>query len=242
MMQSSAWQQQFLQFISNPFVILLIGFTAQWAGNKILDLFPNYIGYRIRYNIKSLWKWVINAPINIIYTLKTQELSLCPEDYSEALITITKDNGYEYLSEAGTAKTYSTNYGEISPDIEFSISYEDVDDAFEGEVNIDYVQVQCKLTTGFRSFRDDLYELEKFNQVLNKSFNDLFNELHNDSLTCLLGGMYKMTGILKEIELTSLFGKLGDVKVDLYDDQIILYGVILRNEINKLKKIITYYY
>jgi len=228
---------------NHPLLVFLGGVVAKWAITKILDKLPNYIKYEFRYNIKSLNKWWFNSPIDVLLNYKISKISIKLEDYETEIKRFMKKNDFTFKNQKGNDYTYTYKFGSINPEITISPSYEikNNNDSM-GEAYVYCIELRIKLNTGFRSFKDDINESDKLKQKLNLIFKNKYNELGLDSTVFYLSDMYKLTGILKEINLNSLYGQLGENKVDLYDNKIVVYGMILTKELIKIKRIITYYY
>lgn len=236
-------QSEFILFlISNPTIVYFGGIFTSWAIKKVLDKLPNYIKYEFRYNLKSLSKWWYNSPIDVEINYKINGLSILLNEYETEIKNFLSKNSFEFLNQRGSDYSYSIEFGSIKPTLVFSPSYEISQYEEEQNVYVNSMEIMVKLRTGFRDFKDDINESDKLKQQINNILKDTYGELKHDSSTFYLSSMYKMTGILKEINLNSLYGKLNDNRVELFDNKIIVYGMILTKELIKIKRMITYYY
>ena len=227
---------------NNPTLVYLGGILTSWAIKKVLDKLPNYIKYEFRYNLKSFSKWWYNGPIDVEINYKINQLSINLNEYEQEIKTFLSRNSFEFLNQKGNDYSYAIEFGSLKPTIIFSPSYEIKEYENEEMAYVYSIEVREKLKTGFRTFKDDINESDKLKQKMNDIFRDNYGELKHESAIFYLSDMYKMTGILKEINLSSLYGKLGDNRVELFDNKIIVYGMILTKELIKIKRMITYYY
>ena len=228
--------QNIWNIITNPIAVIIETKLTEWIINKILDRYPN-IGYVVRYGWKSLVKTFWDSPINIIYTFKISDLTISLDEYENKLKNLLKE--YKFKGQKDYELIYTHKYGNIQPEIVFSASF---DNNENNEIFISGIQIDLKLKTGYRNFKDEVNDLDKLKQELNSRLESDLNEIKSESLTCSLRGAYKLTGIPTDIKIKSLYGELGRNKIDLSHNKIIVYNMVLSPELSDLKKIITYYY
>ena len=228
-----------MNFNTNQILIYLGGIVTSWVVNKLLDTIPNYLGYRIRYNYKSLIKWINNNIITVCFSYKIMEPPLTLGAYKDEVKTIFLNEKFNFLGEKGNNLMFNIKYSDLDLEITTIPSYHQEQEV----IKIDTIELNIKMNTNFRSFKDDINDIYKFkDDVYGFIIPKKYDRLKNLSTTFYLGGMYKLTGILKDINLNHLYGQLGNNQVDLFDNKIIVYDRILKDELVKIKRIITYYY
>jgi len=141
------------------------------------------------------------------------------DEYERKLKDLLKD--YKFKGQKDYELSYTHKYGKIQPEIVFSASYDNNED---DELFISDIQIDLKLSTGYRNFKDEVSDLDKLKQELNSKLESDLNKITSESLTCSLKGAYKLTGIPTDIKIKSLYGKLGRNKLNLSHDKIIIYN------------------
>jgi len=197
-----------MNFDGVKILIYLGGVITTWVINRVLDAIPNYLGYRIRYNYKALIKWVNNNKIKVCFSYKITEPPLILEEYKNKIKDIFLKETFEFTGEKGNNLMFKIKFSNLDLEITIIPSYHPEQEV----IKVDALELNILMNTNFRSFKDDVNDIYKFKddiyEIIMQSKYDIPKNL---STTFYLGGMYKLTGILKE-------------------------------ELIKVKQIITYYY
>jgi len=215
----------------------------------ITNILP--IGEDIRYKAifyrRKIQKLIFNPTIKVFYTIKTQN----QEEKKMKLDTFVKEvkeklarNNFEFKSDRGNATIFKGILGKTEVEITLTPSY-----IFEGEEEergfiVDYLQCDFKLIEcKYNDFNGYLLNLIQIFRKLEASLEDVVGKWVGESLTCDIQRLYEFVGVLKNLKLSSLTGKIGgQYKVELFPDRMIVYGLIETTMTSMIKDIITYYY
>jgi len=216
----------------------------------IVKLLPisDDLRFRITYNLRKISKMIRNVPVRITYTIKTQSLE-SRKIPGEAFVNETKKrllpNNFQFVGQSGASLTFKHFPGKTEVDITLIPSYfkseisEKEEELFISRIQADLLITQFK----YNQFEGHMVDLLQTVHTLGQCLRDIAGEWTAESLSCEIGRLYQFTGVLSELKLSSLQGKIqGEFIIDLSEKKVIIYGLINQTLLSILKKIITFYY
>jgi hypothetical protein len=215
---------------------------------KVLPISDD-LRFRITYNLRKFLKMIRNTSLEVVYTLKTQNLEdrrISREDFITQIKNELIQKGFKFVGTLGSSLILKDVSGETEMEVAFTPSFSEPEEIFEKEekILVSYVQADLRIRKcKYNRFDGHMVDLLQTVRKLEHSLEDYLGKWSAESLSCELRELYRFTGVLKGLDLSSLSGKVGGVyPIDLFDKKVIIYGSVNQPIISTLKKIITFYY
>lgn len=203
--------------------------------------------YKAIFYRRKISKLFSNPTIKVSYTVKTQNLEdkkMKLGDFIPKIRQKLGQNNFTFKSERGKASIFNYILGKTEAEITLTPSYFAVGEEKEGELMVDYMQCDFKLIEcKYRNFNGHLLDLIQIFRKLEISLEEVVGKWVGESLTCDIKRLYEYVGVLKDLKMSSLTGKIGgQYDIEIYKDRLIVYGLIETTMTSMIKDIITYYY
>ena len=234
-------------WISERIWAILMGVIIGLIIDFIIKFIP--IGENIRFKAvfyrRKLAKWIFNTPIRVSYTVKSSNLEgkgIYLSDFISQSRQRLIQNSFEFVGERGYSSIFKYIVGKTEMEITLTPSYFPQNE--NKDLVISYVQCDFKLIEcGYRKLEGHMLDLMRALIKLKDSLREIIGELTNDSLSCEIKRLYEFTGVLKDLKMSSLTGKIcGLYKIDLSENKLVIYGPLDQELVSIIKDIIAYYY
>lgn len=235
--------EQFWGIITGIIISLLVYFIVNFLP------FGEDVRYKAIFYRRKISKLILNPTIRVSYTVKTKNLEdkkLNPNDLLSMIkkkLTGIKNSNFIYIGEKGNASIFSCTLGKTEVEIILTPSYA-VKQNDEEELLVDYLQCDFKIKEcKYRNFDGHLLDLIQIFRKLEVNIEDIVGNWVGESLTCDIRRLYEFVGVLKNLKMSSLKGKIdGRYEIELYENKLVIYGSLETAMTSMIKDIITYYY
>jgi hypothetical protein len=202
--------------------------------------------YKAIYYRRKLSKLIFDPAIKVCYTVKTQNLEskkIGLEDFVDGARKRLGQNGFSFKNEKGSTSVFNYILGTTEAEVALIPSYTH-DKEGEGEPLVDYVQCDFKLTEcKYRNLNGHLLDSIQMFRKLEVSLEDMVGKWIGESLTCEIKRLYEFVGVLQDLKMSSLTGKIGgQYPIELFEEKLVIYGTIETKMASMIKDIITYYF
>lgn len=201
--------------------------------------------YKVIFYRKKLSKLIHNPTTKVSYTVKTGNLEKkdmkLDDSVREIREKLEQDN-FNFKGDYGKASIFQLILGRTEVEIMITPSF--ITKGEEEELIIDYLQCDFKLIgCKYNNFAGHLLDLIQIFRKLEVSLEDRVGKWFGESLTCEIKRLYKFVGVLKDLNMSSLTGKIGgQYDIELFENKLVVYGTIETTMTSMIKDIITYYY
>lgn len=201
--------------------------------------------YKAKFYGRKFLRWIRNSPIKISYTVKSsnlEEKKFVLKDFVQIVKQKLAENNFKSKGEQGSTLLFSHILGKTEVEISLIPSYKH--DEEKNELMVNYLECDFKLIgTGYNNFNGHLLDLIQIFRKLELSLEDVVGKWKGESLTCEIKRLYNFVGVLKDLKMSSLKGKIGgQYEIEMFEKKLIVYGSIDTTMTGMLKDIITYYY
>lgn len=228
-----------IDFFLNPWVAGISGFIGKGILDKLLDNFQGTFITKVKESTSTLWKWLRNYSISVSMVNKIENIKAIKFiDYEKTMRELMNKYKYNFEQQKGNDLCYSTSYKNKKYEIIISPS---VVSKLENNEDIFYVgdiQFDIKINTGCRNIKDDLYDLYLYKDTLNNQLSSTLNIISSISIEFLLNRINNYLKKLKNINVKSLYGKIGDNQIELNNKNIIIYGAMSSKDLEEIKNVI----
>lgn len=238
-----------LPWLTDQFMGILAGIIISLIVYFLTNLLP--VGEELRYKAtfyrRRFSKFVLNPIIDVFYTVKTRNLAgqaIIVEDFiSRTQENLTQD-GFSFKGRRGNDLLFDTVLGKTQVDVKIALSYGFEGNEDEGDLRVQYAECDFKLVgCRYRSFDSHLLDLIQVFRQLEAKLEGQVGRWVGESLTCEVKRLYEFVGVLKELNMSSLEGKIdGQYQIELLQNKLVVYGGIEAKMTSMVKDIITYYY
>jgi hypothetical protein len=233
--------EQFWGIFTGVIISLIVYFIV-----KLLP-FEEDIRYKAIFYSRKILKILHDPKIKVVYVVKTQNLEekkLKLDDAKKKILEELGRHGFIFKGELGNASIFNYILGKTEVEITLTPSYLVEGDEEKAELIVDYLQCGFRLTEcRYRSFDGHLLDLIQIFRRLDTSLEDTVGKWIGESLTCDIKRLYEFVGVLKDLKMSSLSGKIGgQYQIELFENRLVVYGLIETTMTSMIKDIITYYY
>lgn len=202
--------------------------------------------YKAIYYRRKISKIISNPKIKVCYTVKTENLEnkkIKLDDFVNEARKKLPQNGFSLKGEQGSANIFNYILGTTEVEIFLIPSYIQEKEG-DGELLIDYVQCDFKPTEcKYCNFDGHLLDSIQIFRKLEMSLEDIVGKWIGESLTCEIKRLYEFVGVLQDLKMSSLTGRIGgQYSIELFEDKLVIYGTIETKMASMIKDIITYYF
>ena len=203
--------------------------------------------YKAIFYRRKISKLFWSPTIKVLYTVKTQNLEdkkMKLDDFTSKIRGELGQNNFTFKGEQGNASIFNYILGKTEVEITLTPSYFAEGEGEEGELIVDYLQGDFKLTEcKYRNFNGHLLDLIQIFRKLEASLEEVVGKWVGESLTCDIKRLYEFVGVLKDLKMSSLRGKIGgQYEIEIFRNRLVVYGLIETTMTSMIKDIITYYY
>jgi len=204
------------------------------------------IRYKAIFYRRKVSKLIFNPTIKVSHTIKTQNLEnkkMKLDDFVNKVREKLIQNNFVFKSERGNTTIFNYTLGKTKVEIMLTPSYI-VEEDDEKEPIVDYLQCEFRLIESkYRNFDGHLLDLLQIFRKLEASLEELVGKWVGESITCEVKRLYEFVGILKNLKMSSLVGKIGgQYEINLFENKLVVYGSIEAKMASMIKDIIAYYY
>lgn len=204
------------------------------------------IRYKAIFYRRKVSKLIFNPTIKVSHTIKTQNLEnkkMKLDDFVNKVREKLIQNNFVFKSERGNTTIFNYTLGKTKVEITLTPSYI-VEEDDEKEPIVDYLQCEFRLIESkYRNFDGHLLDLLQIFRKLEASLEELVGKWVGESITCEVKRLYEFVGILKNLKMSSLVGKIGgQYEINLFENKLVVYGSIEAKMASMIKDIIAYYY
>lgn len=237
--------------VVNFFLIFIGGIITAVITDVIVKILPisDDLRFRITYNLKKMYKMIRNVNIKAAYTIKTQNLEnkrISTEILANTIKTLLIQNDFQFIGESGGSLRFIYSYGKTDVDVLLSPSYFEFKETREkqAELLVSYVEANLQVRQlKYNQFDGNMLDLLQTHRKLETCLRDVVGEWISESLSLEIGRLYQFTGVLSDLKLSSLHGRIQEEhSIDLSEKRVTLYGPINQTLTSTLKKLITFYY
>lgn len=201
--------------------------------------------YKAMFYRRKISKLIHNPEIEICYTVKTKNLEdkeIRADNLTKEMLENLEKDSFRFKGERGNASVFQSILGKTESEVTITPSYVTKED--EGELLVDYLQCDFKLIKcKYNNFDGHLLDLIQIFRKLELNLEDRFGKWTGDILTCEIKRLYEVVGVLEDLKMSSLTGKIGGkYAIELFENKLIVYGTIETKMTSMIKDIITYYY
>jgi len=226
---------------------IAIGVVTSLIVFMILNIFSiqENARFKLTYLGRYLVKRIRNPLIDVRYRAKSRNL----EEKNFIIGSLMQDlkrrmtqNGFTWKSEHGNTIKFEGAIGGSKFELALSPSYITEENGSD-ELAVDYLEceyyiIKCK----YNDFTSNLLDLVQIFRKLENCLMEIIGNWTGESLECEVNRMYEFTGVLKELEMSSLHGTISKkYKIELFEKKLLAYGNVESEMASALKKIITFY-
>jgi hypothetical protein len=227
---------------------IVVGVIVSLIVYVIVTLIPiqEKTRYKVIFYRRKLSKFVLNPAVKVSYSTKTQNLEekgMLLEEFVRTIQQKLVQNKFVFKGTLGSTSNFQYIFGTTEIEIALTPSYVVRESETNGLV-VDYLQCDFKLIDcRYRNFNGHLLDLIQTLRKLEMSLEDVVGRWLAGSLTCEIKRLYKFVGVLKDLKMSSLMGKIGGLyEIELFEKSLIVYGDVETKMSSMIKDIITYYY
>ncbi|MEM3573656.1 MAG: hypothetical protein QXJ62_05455 [Nitrososphaeria archaeon] len=207
------------------------------------------IRYRAIFYRRKISKLILNPIIKVSYTVKTQNLEDKKLKLNDLLNVIKEKlarsrSDFTYIGEKGSACIFTSILGKTEVEITVTPSYIVKRNEGKEELIVDYLQCDFKLREcKYRNFEGHLLDMVQIFRRFEANIENVIGKWIGESLSCDIQRLYEFVGVLKDLKMSSLTGKIGgQYEIELYENKLVIYGSLETTMTSMIKDIITYYY
>jgi hypothetical protein len=233
--------------IAEQFWGIITGIIVSLTVYIIVTFIPikEHARYKATFYRRKLSKWISNPPIKTSYVTKSgnlEEKELRVTDLMKSVKQKLCQNNFHFKGEKGTSIIFNYISGKTEIELTLTPSYQATEE--EGELIVDYLECNFKLIRNrYKDFNGHLLDLIQTFRRLDSSLKEVVGEWRGESLTCEIKRLYEFVGVLKDLKMSSLKGKMGgQYEIEMFEKHLIVYGEIETKMTELLKDVITYYY
>lgn len=201
--------------------------------------------YKAKFYLRKLYRWIRDSPIKVSYTVKSPNLEakkFLLNNFVQNVKQKLSENNFTPKGEHGSSLMFNYILGKTEVEISLIPSYES--DEQTEELIVNYLECSFKLIgVGYNNFNGHLLDLIQIFRKLESSLEEIVGKWRGESLTCEINRLYDFIGVLKDLKMSSLKGKIGgQYEIEMFQNSLVVYGSIDTTITDMLKDIITYYY
>jgi hypothetical protein len=184
--------------------------------------------------------------VKVSYTVKTSNLEDKSMDLDTSKRTIDEKLVHDKFilkGERGDSTVFSFILGRTEVELTLTPSYM-TEESEVDKLTVDYFQCDFKLMDcKYRNFEGHLLDLIQIFRKMESSLENIVGKWTGESLTCEIKRLYEFVGVLKDLKMSSLSGKIGgQYDIELDENKLAVYGTVETTMASMIKDIITYYY
>lgn len=234
------------KFLEDPFWALITGIISSTIVYLIVTFIPirETARYKATFYRRKLSKILKDPPIQTKYVVKSNNLEekcFVRDDLVTDMKEKLCENGFTFEGQRGSTITFKYISGTSVMDISLSLSYQpDEDD----ELIVDYVECCFKpINIRYKNFDRFFVDILQAYIKLERSLRSFVDDWRGESLTCEIKRLYEFVGVLKDLNMSSLQGKIGgEYEIEIFENHLVVYGKIETKMGEMIKDIITFYY
>lgn len=202
--------------------------------------------YKAIFYRRKLSKFFSDPTIEVSYTVKTENLEdkeMRVDDLTKEILENIGQDSFEFKGERGNSRTFKSILGRTEFEVTITPSYVTRENE-EEELIVDYLECDFKLIEcKYRNFNGHLLDLIQLFRELERNLENIVGRWTGESLTCEIKRLYEFVGVLKDLKMSSLTGKIGGrYKIELFENKLVVYGTIETGMTSMIRDIIAYYY
>ena len=204
--------------------------------------------YKAMFYRRKISKLIHNPKIEVGYTVKTKNLEdkeIREDNLTKQILENLEQDGFRFKGESGDSSVFQSILGRTEAEIMITPSYiPKENEENEEELIVDYLECDFKLMEcKYNNFDGHLLDLIQIFRKLERNLENMVGNWTGESLTCEIKRLYEFVGVLKDLKMSSLTGKIGgQYSVELFENKLVVYGTIETGMTSMIRDIITYYY